>query len=136
MAFAAKLMLGSLILTAGLMASVTGAAAACETTGTVRLDGIAERRADIVPSVHRQLSGIGRLALRDNCQIVITCVTDEALGADARKIRDRKCSATRAAITMFEKRAKVRSVLQKTYKMTKPKPSAEWAAGGIYITLQ
>jgi len=136
MAIAAKLILGGLIVTAGLIATATGASAACETAGTMRFDGIAERRADIVPSVHRQLSGLGRLAVRGSCEVVITCVVDDALGSDAKKIRDRKCTATRQAIAMFERRSKVRSQLQRTYKMEKPKPSGEWAAGQIYVTLK
>ena len=82
--------------------------AVCSSPGWMVFSGLAERRADIVPSVHRQLSGLGRLAAANNCSIVITCAADPANGKDANSIRNRQCSAARQAITMFDRRSDVR----------------------------
>lgn len=108
----------------------------CATPGTVAFFGLAEERGDIVPSVHRQLSGLGRMALRGNCAVEITCVSDESLGADYKKIRDRQCSAARSAMVQFERRSDVRSQIQKLFKMNKVGVGKGWAAGAVYVTLK
>lgn len=110
--------------------------AACTSPGSMAFNGLAERRADIVPSVHRQLSGLGRLAAANNCSIVITCASDPANGKDANTIRNRTCSAARQAITMFERRSDVRRKLTDAYEIQRVAAGKGAAAGQVVVTLK
>jgi hypothetical protein len=110
---------------------------ACATPGTAAFQGLGENRLKIVPSVHRQLSSFGRMAVEGGCSVVLTCVADPARGAAGLKIRDRQCNAARAAMTMFEKRSKVRRTLSETFEQVKVDVAGvNQAAGTVYVTLQ
>lgn len=110
--------------------------AVCSSPGSMEFNGLAERRAQILPSVHRQLSGLGRLAAMHNCSVVITCASDPANGKDANSIRSRQCSAARQAIGMFERRSDVRRKLTGSYEMQRVSPGEGAAAGQVVVTLK
>jgi hypothetical protein len=137
----------NLTIKAGLFALVVAASAslsvgtqaqevACSSSGSMVFNGLAERRAEIVPSVHRQLSGLGRLAAANNCSIIITCASDPANGKDANSIRNRQCSAARQAIGMFERRSDVRRTLTDSYEIQRVSAGKGAAAGQVIVTLQ
>lgn len=118
----------------------TGFAAAqegsCATPGTVRFTDFAASRADIVPSVHRQLSGLGRLAQQSGCQIFVTCVLNPSDGGDQKKARMARCNAARQALASFEPRGAIRSALTRSYKPRNVEPSSTHLPGAVYVTLQ
>jgi hypothetical protein len=110
--------------------------AACSTPGSITFTGLAERRADIVPSVHRQLSGLGRLAATNNCSVVITCAADPANGKDANSIRNRQCSAARQAMGMFERRGgAIRSKITSAYEVKRVGAGKGILNGAVVVTL-
>ena len=110
--------------------------AACSSPGSMVFSGLSERRVDIVPSVHRQLSGLGRLAAVNNCSVLITCAADPAKGTEANAIRNRQCSAARQAIGMFERRSDVRRKLTDTYEIQRVAAGKGAAAGQVIVTLR
>lgn len=122
------------------LGAVAGAAqaqeVACSSPGSVVFTGLAERRVDMVPSVHRELAGLGRLAQANNCSILITCASDPINGDGANKIRNRQCIAARQAIGMFEQRRDIRNKLTETYEMERVYAGKGAAAGQVIVTLK
>jgi hypothetical protein len=108
----------------------------CLTQGTAVFRGVPESRTDIIPSVHRQMTGLGLMAVNNNCSVVITCVADPALGSEGKKIRDRMCSAVRYTMPLYETRRNMRSPISKSYTVVKENADEQWQAGTIYVTLR
>lgn len=133
-----KSALVALVVAAGSVFAGTAQAqeAVCSSPGSMAFNGLAERRADIVPSVHKQLSGLGRLAAVNNCSIVITCAADPANGKDANTIRNRTCSAARQAISMFESNRDARRKLADSYEIQRASAGKGAAAGQVVVTLK
>jgi len=108
----------------------------CATPGSAVFHSIPERREDILPSVHKQLAGLGRLAAKGGCSIVVTCVADPALGDDSKKVRDRQCAAAKSALARYEGRWRLRNAIAKAYSVKKVNAGDEWQAGAVYVTLR
>lgn len=110
--------------------------ALCSSPGSMAFNGLAERRADIVPSVHKQLAGLGRLAAVSNCSVVITCAGDPVNGKDANSIRNRQCSAARQALAMFQSSRDARRKLTDSYEIQRVSAGKGVAAGQVVVTLK
>lgn len=106
----------------------------CLTPGSVVFEDFPSSRGDIVPSVHRQLSGIGRAAQLNGCKIEIICVRDPR-AEDPRKDADRMCNAARQATARFENRSTQRREIEKAYKVSKRDPGGRWIPREVHLTL-
>ena len=127
----------SLLTIVGLSAQAMADEAICATPGSVIFDGIPESRDDIIPSEHRQISGLGRLAFVNHCSVVVTCVSDPSFGEEAKSIRDRTCAAVRSTLSAFESRNSVRSrIARSSYSIVKVPAGPKWAAGTVTIRLK
>lgn len=101
-------LIGWASLTATTHAQSSSCPGAPGTATTYTFEDIPSSRDDMLPSVHRSLSMLGRLASLGNCAVKITCVARSASRANIRS-RDRRCSATLGALVRYETRSAVRS---------------------------
>lgn len=108
----------------------------CQSPGTVEFVGFPETRADILPSTHRQLSGLGRLAEQNSCTVVVSCVADQSDGDDWKKVRERRCVAARQAVVRFKGTGAAARTLLESIKFDRRDPSGAWQAGAVYVTLK
>lgn len=122
-----------------LLVGFSGAAfaqGACTTPGTVAFPELPDVRASIVPSVHRQLSSLGRQAVAAGCQIEVTCVSVTDADREALRLRNRQCTAAVQAIVRYETRAAVRTTLGKNIVQSKVAAGGSFQAGTVYVTLR
>ena len=128
------LVVSAILLAVGAPVSAMAQDAVCSSPVTMAFAGLPARRADILPSVHRQLSSIGRTAAVNGCAITVTCVA--AADADAAGItaRNRQCLAVAQAIVRYESRTAVRTALQSEITQAKETATGSLVAGTIYVT--
>lgn len=107
----------------------------CATPGSMALNDIAEKREDITPSLHRQLSALGRTAYANNCSVVITCASDPSDGDESSSIRWRKCGAAKFAVPMFDQRYSKRRLIFPNYEIRRVNPNSSIAAGQVVVQL-
>lgn len=129
-----KFMLGVVTITILTLVSQSGSMAqqsqggACATPGTAVLANVPATRAQILPSMGRQIAGYGRQAIVGNCLITLVCVgTDKS--DQARDVARGQCVAVRDYL--------VRSGFPKANIDTSRKnPGNGRAPGMVYFSLQ
>lgn len=124
---------------AGLSATTQAQSSSCPgapgTATTYAFQDIPSSRDDILPSVHRSLSMLGRLASENNCAVTITCIARSMSRANLRS-RDRRCSATLGALVRYETRSAVRSRLAREIELIKLDKATEgYSASVTYVSL-
>jgi hypothetical protein len=107
---------------------------ACPSPGTMIVRDAASSRADIIPSLHKQLAGIGRFAAQNGCNISLVCVRDPSK-PDPVKFVDQMCRSVRDAIAYFEPRRDVRRTIYQAYKTSKRNPGGAFLANDVHITV-
>lgn len=115
---------------------VQSANSSCATPGTVVFPNVADKRSDLLPSVHKQLSSLGRLAASNNCSVVLTCVSDPSLGEERLKKRDAMCNAAKAAMSMYETRGFARKIIQDGISIEKRGADSNLQPASVYVSLQ
>lgn len=108
----------------------------CATPGTVSFPEFAIRRGDIAPSLHRQISGLGRMADAGGCDLQVTCVAPARADNTERQTRNRQCTAAVQALVRYETRSPVRDALMDSIKQVKASSSGSLRVGTVYITLR
>jgi hypothetical protein len=68
--------------------------AACSTPGTAVLANVAPAKADLLPSLSREITGLGRQAVAGNCLVELVCVAQDRSDA-ARDIASKQCVVVR-----------------------------------------
>jgi hypothetical protein len=116
-------------------APATVMAQTCASPTTMAFPDLPAARAQILPSVHRQLSSIGRSARANGCTIEVTCVAPA--GSTRPEInRNRQCLAAAQALMFFETRPAVRRALTQSVTQIKKVAGSGLVAGTVYITLR
>jgi hypothetical protein len=106
----------------------------CQTPGSMIFPDFPNLRRKITPSIHRQLSGLGRLADRNGCKIRIVCVRD-ATQADPAKYASNVCRAAREALSFYESRRDARREIYESYKTTSRNAGGQYHANEVHISL-
>lgn len=129
-----SLLIGVSILFVSMTApSLAQSEAGCSTPGTMALSGIPTVRAEVLPSVAKNLAGIGRAAAVNNCTIEVTCVF---AARDERQNSNRQCNVVSASMVSFESRPAVRSGIRSEITTNTVAASGNMTAGMVYVTLR
>lgn len=116
--------------------AIQDTAGTCTTPGTIIFPDLPDARAEIYPSVHRELVSIGRMAKANGCTVEVTCVSAEDADNEARAARNRQCRSAAQSIVRHEQRSSVRSRLLDEIVQTRAKANEDLIAGAVYVTLR
>jgi hypothetical protein len=117
-------------------AAILETGSGCTTPGTITFPDLPDVRAEIVPSVQRELASVGRMAKTNGCTVEVTCVSADGADSDARATRNRQCRSAAQSIVRFEQRSSIRSGLLEGVLQMRADAGAELIAGTVYVTLR
>jgi hypothetical protein len=131
-----RLLIVTLLVTATFGGQASGQESLCTTPGTAVFRDVPQTRIEILPSVHKEMSGIGRLAHANGCSIRVICVNDAPTEGNQISVTNRACYAARGAIIAYEENSTRRRALTDNIKVVKVNASSTWQAGTLYVELR